>query len=105
MFDYKPPIQVIATDLEMKIENGVYSAVQKYGVEVDKDELIKALKYDRDQYDRGYWRGREEAIREFAEKLKHRCRDSVELDDYRVTVVTKSDIDDLVEEMVVDKDV
>lgn len=55
MFDYKPPIQVIATDLEMKIENGVYSAVQKYGVEVDKDELIKALKYDRDQYDRGYW--------------------------------------------------
>lgn len=39
------------------------------------------------------------AIREFAEKLKNKCRDSVELDDYRVTVVTKSDIDDLVEEM------
>lgn len=38
-------------------------------------------------------------IKEFAEKLKHKCRDSAELDDYKMTVVTKSDIDDLVKEM------
>lgn len=43
---------------------------------------------------------RAEAIKEFAERLKSKCRDSVELDDYRMTVVTKSDIDDLVEGMI-----
>lgn len=40
-----------------------------------------------------------EAIKEFAERLKSKCRDSIELDDYRMTVVTKLDIDDLVEGM------
>ena len=44
-------------------------------------------------------------IREFSDRLKSKCHDSVELDDYRITVVTKTDIDDLGEEMVVDKDV
>lgn len=43
---------------------------------------------------------RAETIKEFADRLKSKCRDSVELDNYRMTVVTKSDIDDIVEEMV-----
>ena len=30
----------------------------KMGVNVDKDELIKALSYDRDQYEKGYSDGR-----------------------------------------------
>lgn len=42
---------------------------------------------------------RKQAVREFADRLKSKCRDSVELDDYRMTVVTKSDIDDLANEM------
>lgn len=45
---------------------------------------------------------RAEAIKEFAERLKSKCRDSVELDDYRMTVVTKSDIDTTVKEFVKD---
>ena len=29
-------------------------AVQSYGINVDKDELIRALQYDREQYYKGY---------------------------------------------------
>lgn len=42
---------------------------------------------------------KKEAVREFADRLKSKCRDSVGLDDYRMTVVTKSDINNLVSEM------
>lgn len=55
---YESPIKVIVERLESKIENEIeneiFSAVQKVGVHVDKEELIRALKYDRDQYWKGY---------------------------------------------------
>lgn len=35
-------------------ENSVLKAVQKVGINVDKEELLKALIYDRGQYDEGY---------------------------------------------------
>lgn len=35
-------------------ENSVLKAVQKVGINVDKEELLKALIYDRRQYDKGY---------------------------------------------------
>jgi hypothetical protein len=35
-------------------ENQIFEAVLKVGVEVNREELIKALQYDRDQYDIGY---------------------------------------------------
>ena len=37
-----------------EIENMIFSAVLKVGITVDKEELIKALRYDRGQYDKGY---------------------------------------------------
>lgn len=43
--------------MEMKIQAGiedaVYNAVQRVGINVDKDELMKALAYDRRQYEKG----------------------------------------------------
>jgi hypothetical protein len=36
-------------------------AVSKYCISVDKDELIKALNYDREQYEIGYKEGRAKA--------------------------------------------
>ena len=39
-------------------EEFIYGAIAKIGVTVDKDELLKALKYDRDQYEKGYAAGR-----------------------------------------------
>ena len=57
---YKSPINIIEkaiTDIKVNFENGVFQAVQEVGINVNKDELIKALKYDREQYDKGYHDG------------------------------------------------
>lgn len=51
---YEPPINVILGQIETQIENDTMSVIQKMGVNVDRDELIKALNYDRDQYRKGY---------------------------------------------------
>lgn len=60
---YKSPIQANYTDpmyeqVRDAFDNEVFKAVQAVSIEVDKDELIKALRYDREQYDKGYWDGR-----------------------------------------------
>ncbi len=51
---YKSPIDATTSQLQMQIEGEILKAVQKVGVSVDKDELIRALQYDRQQYDKGY---------------------------------------------------
>lgn len=64
---YKSPIDIVVGKFNTQIENNVFKAVQDYGISVDKDELIKALKYDRDQYEHGfkdgYWAGKNEIVR------------------------------------------
>lgn len=55
---YESPITIvygdIQTEFKKETESLVVRCVQNVGVDVDKDELIKALGYDRDQYDKGY---------------------------------------------------
>lgn len=51
---YQSPIEVIQTQMQSQIVGEIYKAVMKVGVNVDKDELLKALQYDRDQYQKGY---------------------------------------------------
>ena len=55
---YKCPIDIIYGELQtqmlQKEENMVLEATRKIGVNVDKEELIKALQYDREQYEEGY---------------------------------------------------
>ncbi len=51
---YKSPIEIFQTEIEMQMEGEILRAVQRVGVSVDKEELLKALKYDRDQYSKGY---------------------------------------------------
>lgn len=71
---YQSPIQQIADEMCLKMENNVYTAVQNVGIYVDKDELIKALQYDRGQYSKGYSngyaQGYEDGIAETMRKLK-----------------------------------
>ena len=51
---YKSPIEIIYGQTQTQIEGDVFRAIQSYGINVDKEELIRALKYDRDQYEKGY---------------------------------------------------
>ena len=65
---YESPIHVYTTEIRQKIgeecDRIVFEEIKKVGVEVDKDELIKALNYDRDQYEKGYRDGRRDSPRE-----------------------------------------
>lgn len=67
---YESPIDVFVTQMNIKInraiEKEVLTAVQGVGVNVNKEELEKALQYDRGQYKKGYADG----VKEFAERLK-----------------------------------
>lgn len=51
---YKSPIDILTNDIVTAEENAVIQAVVKCGINVDKDELVKALAYDRGQYEKGY---------------------------------------------------
>lgn len=63
---YKSPIEIFMDEMKIKVEDDIYSAIQKYNIVVDKDELIKAINYDRGQYDKGYIDG----VIEVAHKLR-----------------------------------
>ena len=67
---YKSPIDLIYDHVVTEQENEVFKAVIRCGIDVDKDELIKALAYDRRQYDLGYADGKMDANAELI-----RCRD------------------------------
>jgi hypothetical protein len=66
---YECPVKFNFGDIQMQIvkqqENEAYMAIQKCGVDVDKEELIRALKYDREQYEKGY----EDAVRQVKEDI------------------------------------
>ena len=55
---YKPPIEIVMKEVFQKMnedfENSVLKAVQKVDRNVDKEELLQAIIYDRGQYDKGY---------------------------------------------------
>lgn len=68
---YKSPIEIISGKMKNQLENDVYSVVQSYGIKVDKDALVKALEYDRNQYQQGYADAKAELERKKGEWIKH----------------------------------
>lgn len=54
MTEYESPIDVIVGEFEMKMEGDIMKSVQRVGINVDKKELLKALEYDRGQFEKGY---------------------------------------------------
>lgn len=57
--DYESPITRIVADLQEQREEQEWNYLrcritEKIGYGIDKDELIKALNYDRGQYEKGY---------------------------------------------------
>ena len=54
---YESPIKIIqkmADDYDEKVEGYVYRVLMHMDISVDRDELMKALEYDRKQYESGY---------------------------------------------------
>ena len=59
--EYESPIQVVMSEWETSFEDNCVKAVQSYGFNINKEELAKALNYDRQQYEKGF----EDARRRF----------------------------------------
>lgn len=57
-FNYESPIKCIMDDMTRQLaaefDNNVYKVIQRYNIDVDKDELVRALTYDRNQYNKGF---------------------------------------------------
>lgn len=57
----------IIEEINNQTEEIVFKAIHRVGVDVNKEELIKAMQYDRNQYEKGY----KDAIDEFASELEN----------------------------------
>ena len=66
---YESPIKVIQGELETQLEGEILKAVHRVGVSVDRDELIRALRYEREQYQKGFDDARAAAV------VVTRCKD------------------------------
>jgi hypothetical protein len=78
---YKSPIEITKCDLTHLVEKAmdelrneqeisICRVIASHGINVNKDELIKALQYDRDQYNKGY----KDGAKELADQLKRALR-------------------------------
>lgn len=67
---YKSPIEIFYGQLETRLEGEVLKAIYKQDINIDKYELIRALQYDRDQYNKGYADGKRDAMTELV-----RCKE------------------------------
>lgn len=71
---WESPIQMITDDIikdiVQKQDELIMEAVHRVGFNIDKYELMEALNYDRDQYEKGYADGRQARDSEIV-----RCKD------------------------------
>ena len=71
---YESPINIITSKLCTQLESDCVKSVQSYGFDVDKEELAKALNYDRKQYEKGHTDGYNKAIDDAIEIVKENYR-------------------------------
>ena len=68
--NYESPVELVVsqmyTTMREEHDRQIIQSIQQCGVNVDKDELIKALQYDRNQYDKGF----QDGVKALAEALK-----------------------------------
>jgi hypothetical protein len=65
MMNWESPVtitQEIAQKIASDTDDYIMSAILETGVVVNKEELIKAMNYDRDQYKKGYCDGFNTAV-------------------------------------------
>ena len=71
---YESPIELLITEVTNQIfkeqDEAIYKSVLNYVPNVDRTELLRALQYDRNQYEKGYADGKADAMAEVV-----RCKD------------------------------
>ena len=66
---YESPIKIITGQIKTNYEDAIYSAVQNVGINVDREELLKALEYDRGQFEEGFREGEKHTLRQIKNLL------------------------------------
>lgn len=95
---YESPITQILGEIQTTVEDDCMKVVQQCGFDVNKEELMKALSYDRNQYSKGYEDGYNKAIDDFAEKLHDLC--GFEIDDIQYPyLLDESRIDEIAQQL------
>lgn len=72
---YESPIEIIHGDLKIQLEGEILKAVRRVGVNVEKEELLRALAYDRGQYDKGYRDGVQGVCMRILERLEEKAKE------------------------------
>lgn len=76
---WNSPIKIIENEIydqwNMQMEDGILKAVYNVGIHVDREELLKALAYDRNQYNMGYMDGVKEVCDRIANRLMEEAFD------------------------------
>ena len=68
---YESPIRLDFVEPTVRqLDDCIMESVSSVGITVDRDELLKALQYDRDQYRVGYEEGYQAAKRELISAAK-----------------------------------
>lgn len=71
---YESPINAIVndicSDIQQKEEKYIMECVHNVGINVDKKELLKALSYDRHQYEKGYKDGINKVSNDFKKVIE-----------------------------------
>jgi hypothetical protein len=86
---YDSPIEIILGDLEVKQEDAIIKVVRDIGIKVNKDELIKALNFDRNQYEKG----KVDGVKEFIKRLEKN------FEEFQEYGITWDELEEVAEEM------
>ena len=78
---YMPPASLNLADFQDAIGDAVVQAIINIGIRVNRDELLKALKYDRAQYKAGYDAGFSDGLIKSLHTV--RCRDCINYNERR----------------------
>ena len=62
-------IDKMSSEIAKQTDEMVYSAVQKVGIDIDKDKLVSALEQDKQRYRDAYTKGYLDAMNRFTEAI------------------------------------
>lgn len=79
---YESPITQIMGQIQTQMEDDCMKVVQQCGFDVNKEELARALVYDRDQYNKGYDDGYTKAIDDFKRIICEELKLYIDHEDY-----------------------
>lgn len=74
---WESPIIKQLPEVKYDFDDEVMKIVASYDIDVNKEELLKALQYDRNQYEKGYADGYARAIDKFVRKIIRRLEEKI----------------------------